>query len=291
VGLWISGLGFALLAAAALVLSDEAARAAILAGVVAAVVGNVVQRRAAGREHGRYGGYVRGGKGGKERTQGPGGDHGAADRMRRAERWRRSIPALRARLAALRREGEAIWDRFDVEVRQQEWHPFVAADYRVVESALLELRRPGATFLEWGSAAGVITIMADLLGFEAYGIEIDGELVHLARALAERFESGARFALGSFLPAGYEWRAPGGDRSTRHHRPGPLRVPGARPAAGGLRRRLRLPLDRGGARDARRHAHARRPGRAPAAARRSRRGGLPRRSPRGVSRRQGWRTE
>jgi hypothetical protein len=52
-GLWISGLGFALLAAAALVLSDEAARAAILAGVVAAVVGNVVQRRAAGREHGR----------------------------------------------------------------------------------------------------------------------------------------------------------------------------------------------------------------------------------------------
>lgn len=52
VGLWISGLGFALLAAAALVLSDEAARAAILAGVVAAVVGNVVQRRTAGREHG-----------------------------------------------------------------------------------------------------------------------------------------------------------------------------------------------------------------------------------------------
>jgi hypothetical protein len=120
-------------------------------------------------------------------------------------------PGLRARLSALREEGEAIWDRFDVEVRQQEWHPFVAADYRVVESALLPLRRPGATFLEWGSAAGVITIMADLLGFDACGIEIDGELVDLARGLAERFESGARFALGSFLPAGYEWRSPGGD--------------------------------------------------------------------------------
>jgi formate-dependent phosphoribosylglycinamide formyltransferase (GAR transformylase) len=52
-GLWISGLGFALLAAAALLLSEEAARAAILAGVVAAVVGNIVQRRTAGREHGR----------------------------------------------------------------------------------------------------------------------------------------------------------------------------------------------------------------------------------------------
>jgi hypothetical protein len=120
--------------------------------------------------------------------------------------------ALQARLAALREEGEAIWDRFDVEVRQKEWHPFVAADYGAVQAALLALHRPGARFLEWGSAAGVITIMADMMGYEAYGIEIDGELVDIARGLAERFESGARFALGSFLPAGYEFRSPGGDR-------------------------------------------------------------------------------
>jgi hypothetical protein len=48
-GLWISGLGFALLAAAALALDADAARGAILAGVVAAVVGNLVQRRTAKR--------------------------------------------------------------------------------------------------------------------------------------------------------------------------------------------------------------------------------------------------
>jgi hypothetical protein len=47
VGLWVSGLGFALLAAAALVLEGDASRGAILGGVVAAVAGNLIQRRTA----------------------------------------------------------------------------------------------------------------------------------------------------------------------------------------------------------------------------------------------------
>jgi len=120
-------------------------------------------------------------------------------------------PLLRANLDALLEEGWEIWDRFDNEVRQQHWHPFVAADYERVLATLLELRAPGLRFLEWGSATGVITIMADLLGFEAYGIELDPGLVHTARALAERHHSGARFAVGSFLPTGYEWRPSDGD--------------------------------------------------------------------------------
>ena len=120
-------------------------------------------------------------------------------------------PALRARLAALADEGWEIWRRFDEEVRQRGFHPFVPADYDTVLQALLPLRRPGLRFLEWGSATGVITIMADLLGFEAYGIELDPELVAVARELAERFDSRARFAVGSFLPAGYRWRPRDGD--------------------------------------------------------------------------------
>lgn len=47
-GLWISGMGFLLLAMAALALEGEASRAAIFIGVSAAVVGNIVQRRATG---------------------------------------------------------------------------------------------------------------------------------------------------------------------------------------------------------------------------------------------------
>jgi hypothetical protein len=96
-------------------------------------------------------------------------------------------------------------------VRQHAWHPFVAADYESVLHALLALRATGLRFLEWGSALGVITIMADLLGFEACGIELDPTLVRAARHLAARYESRARFALGSFLPADYEWRPRSGD--------------------------------------------------------------------------------
>ncbi|MGH7471303.1 MAG: hypothetical protein ACRENP_25420 [Longimicrobiales bacterium] len=120
--------------------------------------------------------------------------------------------ALQARIDELLDEGQEIWNRFDIEVRQRNWHPFVPADYTIVLRALLRLRDPGLRFLEWGSATGVITIMADMLGFEAYGIEIDPDLVVIARDLARRFDSRARFAAGSFLPTGYEWRSKTRDR-------------------------------------------------------------------------------
>ncbi len=118
---------------------------------------------------------------------------------------------LRARLTSLREEGRAIWHRFDSDVRQLRFHPFIPSDYERVLRALLALRGPGLRFLEWGSATGVVTIMADLLGFEAYGIELDPDLVDIARGLAERSDSDARFAVGSFLPDGYEWMSDTGD--------------------------------------------------------------------------------
>lgn len=120
-------------------------------------------------------------------------------------------PPLRARLDALVEEGWEIFDRFDNEVRQKEWHPFVAADYDRILESLVSLRGPGLRFLEWGSATGVITIMADLLGFEAYGIELDAALVDTARELARKHGSSATFAAGSFLPGGYRYRSASGD--------------------------------------------------------------------------------
>jgi len=126
-------------------------------------------------------------------------------------------PAMRAKLSALIDEGWELWDRFDAEVRQKHWHPFVPADYERMLPALLALRQPGRRFLEWGSATGVVTIMADLLGYEAYGIELDAGLVEVARELASRYDSGAKFVAGSFLPAGYRWRASDDD-----NRPGTI---------------------------------------------------------------------
>jgi hypothetical protein len=133
--------------------------------------------------------------------------------------------ALRARLDSLIDEGRDLWDSFDLQVRQEQFHPFVAADYDRVLQALLALRAPGLRFLEWGSATGVITVMADLLGFEAYGIELDPSLVGIARDLAARYDSRARFAAGSFLPAGYRWRSGTGDERSGTIGHGPSAYP------------------------------------------------------------------
>lgn len=120
-------------------------------------------------------------------------------------------PELQARLTALLDAGWELWTRFDTQVRQDAFHPFVAADYDVVLDALVALRAPGLRFLEWGSATGVITIMADLLGYDAYGIEIDRDLVDQARELARSTGSAATFTVGSFVPTGYRWQDRGGD--------------------------------------------------------------------------------
>jgi len=119
--------------------------------------------------------------------------------------------ALRERLEAICEDGRSFWHRFDAEVRQEYFHPFVAADYDCVLSRLVALRQPGRRFLEWGSGTGVITILADLLGFDACGIELDGALVQVGRDLAERTGSKARFAAGSFIPMGWKWRPRDGD--------------------------------------------------------------------------------
>ena len=43
---------------------------------------------------------------------------------------------------------------------------------------------PTRVFCEWGSGFGTATCLAALLGYEAYGLEIDAELVRRSRALA-----------------------------------------------------------------------------------------------------------
>ncbi len=128
---------------------------------------------------------------------------------------------MTAKIDALCAEGWALFERFDLTVRDVEFHPFVPADYDSVRRALEVHLVPGQRFLEWGSATGVITIMADLLGAEAYGIELDGSLVVAARALAARFESRAQFVAGSILPTGYRWRARDGSEDTGNIGDGP----------------------------------------------------------------------
>jgi hypothetical protein len=130
-------------------------------------------------------------------------------------------PQLLTRLNALIEAGWEFDAHFDSTVRDHDFHPFIAADYDVLRDALLLYRQPGARFLEWGSGSGIITIMAEMVGFSAYGIELDASLVRTSKSLAARFDSSAQFVAGSYLPTGYHWRPALGARDTEKTGDGP----------------------------------------------------------------------
>jgi predicted O-methyltransferase YrrM len=112
----------------------------------------------------------------------------------------RIAPAVLDNLLAA---GTRLWNEFQI-LAGRRHHLFVPCDHRDAYEALLPLCSRTTSFLEFGSAAGVVTIMADLLGMEAYGIEIEPWLVQRSAELATRFHSGATFAEGSFVPPEYQ---------------------------------------------------------------------------------------
>ena len=105
-------------------------------------------------------------------------------------------------LSQLFAAGREVWDDFRKQA-QDRFHRFIPCDDRGAYEELRRLRGRASTFLELGSAAGVVTILADLLGFEAYAIEIEPLLVERSIELAERFHSSAVFVEGSFVPQDY----------------------------------------------------------------------------------------
>ena len=110
------------------------------------------------------------------------------------------------------RDAAAIWERHQYEPA---FEGYVSADYGAVYDSLRKLQNRCATFLEWGSGLGVVTIMAAHLGFDAYGIEIEPELVEHARELADRYHSTAKFGCGSFVPGEYRERSSSGEEFHR----------------------------------------------------------------------------
>ena len=59
---------------------------------------------------------------------------------------------------------------------------------------------PGRRFCEWGSGGGGACCLAALLGFDAWGVEIQPALVAQARRLARDHRLAARFVCGSYKP-------------------------------------------------------------------------------------------
>ncbi len=79
---------------------------------------------------------------------------------------------------------------------------FGPSDFEIVYHALRAIVdqniTPGNLFCEWGSGFGVVASLAGMLGFDAYGIEIDRNLYDASRSLASEFELPVKFIHGNF---------------------------------------------------------------------------------------------
>ena len=81
---------------------------------------------------------------------------------------------------------------------------FVPTNFRTLYRHLYSIRAtyaPGSRFCEWGSGLGVAAIMADFLGFDSIGIEIDPMLARQSVDLAQTVNSKAQLVQGSFVPS------------------------------------------------------------------------------------------
>jgi hypothetical protein len=120
------------------------------------------------------------------------------------------VSAHVARLIATCSRG---WERFFAEPDDQAPR-FVPSVPERVFAVLDEVTRrqlpPTRVFCKWGSGFGTATCLAAVLGYEAYGLEIDAELVRRSRAMARRLGMRVQILCTSFLPAGYAASA-GGD--------------------------------------------------------------------------------
>lgn len=116
-------------------------------------------------------------------------------------------PVISDQLARLIDTCSRGWERFfaDNDDRAPQFVPSVP---EVVFAALEEVTKcnlpPNRIFCEWGSGFGTATCMAALLGYEAYGIEIEEELVGLSRAIARRLRIPAEIICTSIFPKGYQ---------------------------------------------------------------------------------------
>jgi hypothetical protein len=114
------------------------------------------------------------------------------------------VSAPVARLIATCSRG---WGRFFADHDDHQAPRFVPSVpervFAVLEEVTTRKLPPTWVFCEWGSGFGTATCLAALLGYEAYGLEIDEELVRLSRAIARRLGIRVKILCASLFPAGY----------------------------------------------------------------------------------------
>ena len=111
-------------------------------------------------------------------------------------------------VSSLLEESERQWDQFFASQSNRRFPRFLPSDVALVFTAIEYVTRHdlalGRVFCEWGSGLGTATCLAALLGYEAYGIEIEAELVELSRKMARALAIPVEILCASYIPEGYE---------------------------------------------------------------------------------------
>lgn len=114
---------------------------------------------------------------------------------------------ISAQLARLIETCSRGWELFFAENEDDEAPGFVPSIPEIVFDVLTEVTKQNLPrnriFCEWGSGFGVVTCMAALLGYKAYGIEIEEELVRQSRAIARRLKIPVEIICTNLFPDGY----------------------------------------------------------------------------------------
>ena len=115
--------------------------------------------------------------------------------------------ALPPRVAALITDADRRLDALFESNRNRRVPRFLPSDpillYRVLRS-LTEQNLPlGHPFCEWGSGFGLGACLASLLGYRSYGLEIEEDLVSLARELANDHAITVENLCTSYFPEGF----------------------------------------------------------------------------------------
>jgi len=119
-----------------------------------------------------------------------------------------SIHIVPEKVAALIQKADRRWELFCGIQGNRRLPRFVPSEADLVYAAIDFVTRrglpPGRVFCEWGSGFGTGTCLAALLGYEAYGIEIEPELVDISRQMARDLNIAAAFLCTSYIPEGFE---------------------------------------------------------------------------------------
>lgn len=119
-----------------------------------------------------------------------------------------STCTLPAKVTRLIRAADRQWERFFASEGTRRLPRFVPSEAELVFAAVDCVTRhdlpPGRVFCEWGSGFGTATCLAALLGYEAYGIEMQPELVAISKEMARNLDIPVEILCTSYIPEGFE---------------------------------------------------------------------------------------